>query len=319
MAHTNNTPHYELPQFIASDKGTWLGDLNEAFLKIDSQMFDNAQQVTLSNSTADNAKEVAQTTAQGLASMNTVVNKNTADIANNSRSIGDTSALPTGYSNCVGAIKANSNNISQNNTKIATMNNTLSAVESSVNDNIAELGNVQQSINTINSNIGSKTILPTPSASTNQNVANLNTAINSVKNQLTNVLSTLDKMDEVIKFTAKLDVNGSQSTGFAFLCNNIMYVEPLATSYAGTNIGSFTITLTPQSGIGAVTTDKMTEFSVAVPCYSNSSQFGYRRATVTLETTNVIEVLFTLPSSNLLPDNGTVTVPSFQFYAEKDL
>lgn len=42
MPYTNQTPNYSLPQYIATDKPTYLGDMNGAYLKIDTQMKANA-------------------------------------------------------------------------------------------------------------------------------------------------------------------------------------------------------------------------------------------------------------------------------------
>lgn len=36
MAHTNETPNYQLPQFIGTDKPSWLTDINNAFETIDT-------------------------------------------------------------------------------------------------------------------------------------------------------------------------------------------------------------------------------------------------------------------------------------------
>lgn len=36
MSHTNSTTHYNLPQFLTSDKPAWLTDINNAFLDIDT-------------------------------------------------------------------------------------------------------------------------------------------------------------------------------------------------------------------------------------------------------------------------------------------
>lgn len=41
MSSTNKTPNYALPQFIPTDKPTWLGDVNAAMLAIDTAMADN--------------------------------------------------------------------------------------------------------------------------------------------------------------------------------------------------------------------------------------------------------------------------------------
>lgn len=52
MSSTNKTTHYELPQWIGTDKPTFLGDLNGAFLDIDTNLFN-------ANSNAENAVNTA--------------------------------------------------------------------------------------------------------------------------------------------------------------------------------------------------------------------------------------------------------------------
>ena len=58
--HTRSTTNYQLPQFNGSDKPTWLGDINGAFLAIDGAMHENAQ----------NATEAKQTSINALAALN---------------------------------------------------------------------------------------------------------------------------------------------------------------------------------------------------------------------------------------------------------
>lgn len=75
MPSTNKTPYAELPQFLPSDKPTWLGDMNNAFLKIDGKLSEantkNTQQdlqiaTALENSAnADKAAQAAQNAAEG--------------------------------------------------------------------------------------------------------------------------------------------------------------------------------------------------------------------------------------------------------------
>lgn len=75
MPSTDKTPYAELPQFVASDKPTWLGDMNNAFLKIDGKLSEantkNTQQdlqiaTALENSAnADKAAQAAQAAAEG--------------------------------------------------------------------------------------------------------------------------------------------------------------------------------------------------------------------------------------------------------------
>ena len=44
MPYTNQTPNYGLPQYIATDKPTYLGDANGAYSKLDTQMKANADE-----------------------------------------------------------------------------------------------------------------------------------------------------------------------------------------------------------------------------------------------------------------------------------
>lgn len=75
MPSTNKTPYAELPQFLPSDKPTWLGDVNNAMLKIDGKLSEantkNTHQdlqisTALENSAnAAKAAQAAQTAAEG--------------------------------------------------------------------------------------------------------------------------------------------------------------------------------------------------------------------------------------------------------------
>lgn len=51
MSHTNQTPNYQLPQFLSTDKPAWMADINQAFLNIDTAMDANADNIT-TNTTA---------------------------------------------------------------------------------------------------------------------------------------------------------------------------------------------------------------------------------------------------------------------------
>lgn len=65
MGYTNKTSHYELPQYVANDKPSWLGDFNSAMLKIDTVMADNSATAEAANSAATGAQtQVAALSAQ---------------------------------------------------------------------------------------------------------------------------------------------------------------------------------------------------------------------------------------------------------------
>lgn len=60
MSHTNKTPNYDLPQFIGTDKASWLGDLNPAFLEIDAGMQANKVAAQSAEVSAGKASALAQ-------------------------------------------------------------------------------------------------------------------------------------------------------------------------------------------------------------------------------------------------------------------
>ena len=66
MSFTNKTPNYDLPQYIADDKPSYLGDFNFAMSTIDTTLKNNNdlatsanQSATLANETANNAMTAA--------------------------------------------------------------------------------------------------------------------------------------------------------------------------------------------------------------------------------------------------------------------
>lgn len=67
MSHTNSTPNYNLPQFVGTDKPSWLNDVNGAMSSIDTQMKTNADGIT----TADTKATTAMNTTGELANLNT--------------------------------------------------------------------------------------------------------------------------------------------------------------------------------------------------------------------------------------------------------
>lgn len=75
MGHTNSTTHYNLPQFLTSDKPAWLTDINNAFSDIDTAVYSaqsdantagtNASQALLDASAASTAASAADAKGAG--------------------------------------------------------------------------------------------------------------------------------------------------------------------------------------------------------------------------------------------------------------
>lgn len=81
MGHTNETTNLHLPQFIGSDKPTWLGDINGAFQSIDSAYATIEASASGAVSTANNAASVAQSAATEAASATSTAQSAATDAA----------------------------------------------------------------------------------------------------------------------------------------------------------------------------------------------------------------------------------------------
>lgn len=82
MSHTNKTPNYDLPQFIGTDKASWLGDLNPAFLAIDAGMQANKVSAQAAEVSAGQASALAQSANSVANSANSSANNALDKIGN---------------------------------------------------------------------------------------------------------------------------------------------------------------------------------------------------------------------------------------------
>ena len=102
MGYTNKTSHYDLPQWIAGDKPSWLGDVNTAMLNIDTAIAgaDASASAAESSAAAANAQVQAQEAK---------ITKNTTDIQALTEQVADVSgvanaALPKNGGTMTGAL-----------------------------------------------------------------------------------------------------------------------------------------------------------------------------------------------------------------------
>lgn len=80
MAHTNQTEHYQLPQFIGSDIPSWLVDVNQAYTAIDTAIYAAKNTADVASNTAGSASTVAQD-AKGAAEVATTTANSAKAIA----------------------------------------------------------------------------------------------------------------------------------------------------------------------------------------------------------------------------------------------
>ena len=100
FGHTNETDNYDLPQFVGTDKPTWLGDFNTAMASIDSAIAENASDISSLDTRVTSAEGTASQASSDVASLQSTVSSLSSSVtsatttANNAQSTA-TSALNT--------------------------------------------------------------------------------------------------------------------------------------------------------------------------------------------------------------------------------
>ena len=194
MAHTNSTTNYNLPQWVGSDKPTFLGDLNTAFNDIDAQMKTNADGIVAADDKAQNATTLANDAQDDVDALTLRVTTAEGDIANNTTLIGNNTTSINNLTSSIDTINTQlgnkQNTITGAASTVTASNLTASRVlvsdsagkitNSSISD--TELGrlsgvtsNIQDQINNIHSNltlIASGTMPTVRTSWTVQNISN---------------------------------------------------------------------------------------------------------------------------------------------------
>lgn len=121
MGHTNSTANLALPQFIGTDKPTWLGDINSAFSDIDAYVGTN--DAAVAGAVADAGSAVSQAASA----------VSTANAANTTAGNASTAAT-----NAVGTANNAMSLVNQTNIKIGTLANLATTDKTSIVNAINE-------------------------------------------------------------------------------------------------------------------------------------------------------------------------------------
>lgn len=81
MGATNKTPNIELPQFVGTDKPSWLGDFNGAMNAIDTFAGKTTGDIGTVTGTANAAKSAAEAASASVTALETTVNQHTSEIS----------------------------------------------------------------------------------------------------------------------------------------------------------------------------------------------------------------------------------------------
>lgn len=152
MASTNQTTHYELSQYVGTDKPTYLVDYNGDMSKIDTGIYD-AKLKADTNET--NIGDITNLQTTNKSSLVAAVNEVNTNSSNNATHIGTLSSLTTTEkTNLVGAINEVDNEADDNKTNIGTLAN-LTTIEKSnlvgaINEVKTEANNNKTNIDKLN-------------------------------------------------------------------------------------------------------------------------------------------------------------------------
>lgn len=133
FGHTNETDNYDLPQFVGSDKPTWLGDFNEAMSAIDAGIAENASDISSLDTRVTSAEGTASQASTDVASLQSTVSTLSSSVtsvtttANNAQSTA-TSALNTANTADGKADTANTNIGTLSNLNTTAKTNLVSAI-----------------------------------------------------------------------------------------------------------------------------------------------------------------------------------------------
>lgn len=119
MSFKTGTQHYGLPQYEADDIPSWQQDITGAFAKLDSTLYNVADQSSTTSGKTDNLSTQVN-------SLTTTVTTNTQDIGNLNTTVANMdSAYKAADTQLSNRIAANSSTISQHTTQIAAINQQL--------------------------------------------------------------------------------------------------------------------------------------------------------------------------------------------------
>lgn len=221
MSATNLTKNLKLSQFVASDKPSWLGDVNGDNKKIDDGYGVLAGEISKANDTASSAKSQSDANTQTL----TNVNSELEDYGNRITALeagGGTEQLEQRVNTLgtdVEALQTRADtfeeNISQNGTNITRLTERMTAVEGKAKTNEDNITSLNATVNGLNDNVQSVSSTATK-AKTNADLA-LNNA-SSANTKATTAQNTAESAKQDV---TNISLNSWDITNKSLIGNNL--------------------------------------------------------------------------------------------------
>jgi len=137
---TNKTTHYDLSQYVASDKPTYLIDYNQDMAKIDAGIYDAMSKATVNESNIGTMQDLTTTVKSSLVSaineINTQLGSNTANISTNTSNI---ATLGTNQGDLVNLMTTAKNNLVSAINELKGVNDTQNTSISDIEEDISNL------------------------------------------------------------------------------------------------------------------------------------------------------------------------------------
>lgn len=139
FASTNKTTNYELPQFIGTDKPTWLGDFNEAMSDIDAGMHENASDIASMASDVATATATASQASQDVTTLTGTVNTLSSTVT----------SVQTTANNASQTASSALNTANTANGKADTNATNITTLQGSVATNTSDISNIKDTLDTL--------------------------------------------------------------------------------------------------------------------------------------------------------------------------
>ena len=131
FAHTNKTANYDLPQFVGTDKPTWLGDFNEAMSDIDAGMHKNASDIASMQSDVASATQAASKASQDVTTLTGTVNTLSGTVTSVQTTANNASQTASSALNTANTANGKADT---NASAISTINSTISSLSDKIDE-----------------------------------------------------------------------------------------------------------------------------------------------------------------------------------------
>ena len=301
MASTNKTTHYNLSQYVGSDKPTYLADYNTDMSNIDTGIY-NAKSEADTNAT--NIGTLSSLTTTAKSSLVSAINEVDAEADSNTSKIGTLSSLTTtAKTNLVSAINEVDAEADSNTSKIGTLSSLTTTAKTNL---VSAINEVDAEADSNTSKIGNLTNLDTTEKS------NLVGALNEISDITKAIINNLNLSSITVYQASQMTSDNGTFTGSITIATNAD--KSLCKIYGSLNVNP-AVTGDVNITIAGTSLRPESEFFI-----SNAGLIGFNVSTpnqvilpmgITLKTNG--DVVLNIYCGNSTPNQGVHYLPMLFF------